>query len=273
MGGVDHQHVDADLEQGFGALNAVSARAERGAYAQPSALVFVGERVAIGLQQIFDGDQPDQLAVVDDQQFFDAMLVQQLARFVLAAAGRDGDQLGRHQRADGLIEVLFEANIARGEDADRRGAFDHRHAGDLVSVHDAERFAQRLRRANRDRVDDDAALGALDAIDFVSLILDGKILVNDAHSTLASHGDGGTRLGHGVHRGADDRDVQLDGSREPRTHIGFRRQDLAVRGHEHDVVERQALAKISVKHGRVYLGFRDLQSRPPRGSAGARGGA
>ena len=85
--------------------------------------------------------------------------------------GDDGDELRRHQRADRLIEVLLEADVARGEDADGRVALDDRHAGDVVLAHDGERLAQRLRRADRDRVEDDAALGALHAIDLARLIL------------------------------------------------------------------------------------------------------
>ena len=40
---------------------------------------FDGVRVAIGLEQVLDGDEPDELAGLDDEQLLDAVLVQQLA--------------------------------------------------------------------------------------------------------------------------------------------------------------------------------------------------
>ena len=38
----------------------------------------------------------------------------------------------------GLVEVLLEADVARGEDSDRGVPLDDRHAGDVVLAHDAE---------------------------------------------------------------------------------------------------------------------------------------
>ena len=76
--GVDDDHVDAGLDERVGALDAIGAGTDGRAHAQPAALVLDGERVALGLQQILDGDEPDQLAVLDDEQLLDAMLVKQL---------------------------------------------------------------------------------------------------------------------------------------------------------------------------------------------------
>ena len=39
--------------------------------------------------------------------------------------------------------------------------------------------------------------------------------------------------------------------REPRPHVDVLGEDLAVRGDEEDVVERQALAELVVEHGHV----------------------
>ena len=77
--GVDHEHVDAGLDQRVAARLAIRAWPDRGANAQAAALVFNGQRIALGLQQILDRDEPDELTVVDDQQLFDAMFEQELA--------------------------------------------------------------------------------------------------------------------------------------------------------------------------------------------------
>ena len=58
--------------------------------------------------------------------------------------------------------------------------------------------------------EDHAALGALHALDLARLVGGRQVLVEDADAALARHGDGGARLGDRVHRGADERDVELD---------------------------------------------------------------
>ena len=141
--------VDAGGDERVGALVAVGARADGGADAEAALLVLDGERVAIGLEDVLDRDEPDELAALDDEELLDAVLVEELLAPRRRDAGRDGDELLRHERADGLIEVLLEADVARREDADRALALDDGHAGDVVLAHDAERLAQRLARAAR----------------------------------------------------------------------------------------------------------------------------
>ena len=59
--------------------------------------------------------------------------------------------------------------------------------------------------ADGDGVDDHAALGALDFVDFAGLLLDGEVAMDDAEAALLGHGDGHARLGDGVHRGGEQR--------------------------------------------------------------------
>ena len=96
--------------------------------------------MALGLRSAWSKSlmvmSPTQLARLDDEELLDAVLVQELARGVVRDAGRHGDELFRHQRAHRLIEVLLEADVARGEDADRVVALDDRHAADVVLAHD-----------------------------------------------------------------------------------------------------------------------------------------
>jgi hypothetical protein len=98
---------------------AVGARADGRADAQAPLLVLDCERVAVGLEDVLDRDEPDELAVLDDEELLDAVLVEELLGVVVRDARRDRDELLRHQRADGLVEVLLEADVARREDADR----------------------------------------------------------------------------------------------------------------------------------------------------------
>ncbi len=131
------------------ALGAVGPGPDGGADAQAPGLVLDGVGVAVGLEEILDGDEPDQLAVLDDQELLDAVLVEQLLGAVVGDAGRHGDQLPGHQHVHRLVEVLLEADVAGGEDAHRRLALDHRHAADVVLAHHGERLAERLDGAAR----------------------------------------------------------------------------------------------------------------------------
>ena len=126
---------------------------------------------------------------VDDEELLDAVLVKEALRLVDAHARGNGDELLRHQRAHGLVEVLLEADVARREDADGPVALGDRDAADVVLAHDLERRAERLRRSRRDRSEDHPALGALHALDLARLGFDGQVLVQDADAALARHRD------------------------------------------------------------------------------------
>ena len=77
----------------------------------------------------------------------------------------------------------------------------------------------RLRRRERDRVDDHPALGPLHAIDLGRLFLDRQVLVDDADAALLRHRDGQPGLGDRVHRRAEQRHVDADVARDPRRHV------------------------------------------------------
>ena len=75
--GIDDEHVEPGGEEGLGALDAVDAGAGRGGDPQAAMLVLAGHRIALRLLDILDGDQPDAaIGFVDDQQLFDAVMVQ-----------------------------------------------------------------------------------------------------------------------------------------------------------------------------------------------------
>ena len=97
--------------------------------------------------------------IVDHQQLFHAVLVQDQLGLFQRGADRDGDQvLFGHHVADGDVGAGLEAQIAVGEDADQPLALRDGHAGDLVAPHHFERVGDHLVRADGDRVDDHAAL-------------------------------------------------------------------------------------------------------------------
>src|ERR1700683_2906139 len=84
------------------------------------------------------------------------------------------------------------------------------HAGDFVFAHDLERVADVIGGRHGYRVDDHAALGALYFVDFVGLLHDAQVAMNDTDAALLRERDGHVGFGDGVHGGAYDGNVQID---------------------------------------------------------------
>ena len=88
VGDVGDQHVDAGLDERRRPLPGVAEVADRGADEQPAVAVLAGMRELLGLDEVLDGDEPGEPAlVVDDRQPLALVLAQQGGR-VLAARCR-----------------------------------------------------------------------------------------------------------------------------------------------------------------------------------------
>ena len=225
--GIDDQHVETGGEQRFGALDAVAAGTGRRSHAQTAMLVLAGHRIALRLLDVLDGDQADAaIGLVDDEQLLDAMLVQQalcvFARDILAHR----DQLvPGHQLGDRLARIVGESHVAVGEDSGEPAgaALDDRDAGDLVVGHQPQRVGERLVGVDRDRVDHHPGLEFLDLADFVGLLFDAHVAVNDANSAGLRHRDRQRAFGHRVHRRRDQRNAELDLAGEPSSGVRLAR--------------------------------------------------
>ena len=115
MSGVDGEDVGLGLGHFDGALQEVAGGADRGADAQAALIVFRGARIFELFLDVFYGDQAFEVEVlIDDEKFFDAMLLQDALGFVERGADGNGDEivLGHH-RADEL-----RCDFSRSEDRD-----------------------------------------------------------------------------------------------------------------------------------------------------------
>ena len=79
----------------------------------------------------------------------------------------------------------------------------------------------------------------LTLIDLFRLAIDGEILVDDSYPPFLSKGDGHVALGHGIHGGAEQGDIEANPPRKLGGDVNVRRQDLAVAGFQENVVEGQ----------------------------------
>ena len=218
VGRVDDDYVDLLGEELLCALKIVSLRAHRRPDAQTPLIVFRCVGIFPLLFDVLDSDQPlEDAALIDYQQFFDPMLVQQTLRVFQCCADRDRDEfvLGHHF-PDRQVLALLEAQIAIGENAHQLRVLRHRHSGNPKALHQCPGVKDPVVGRDRDRVDDHAGFAALDAVHCFGLPLDGHVAVDNAHSPLAGQRDRQLRLGHRVHRGAEERDVDRDAARDAR---------------------------------------------------------
>ena len=196
MCGVDDEHVDTGSDERLGAFDRVLRHTHRGAAAQAAEGILRGVRVLHRLLDVLHRDQTlEPERGVDNQQLLDLVPMENFARGVERGADRDGDEvLTRHDVGDRPLHVRLEAQVAVGEDADEASllaaVIGDRHTRDPVLLHELERFEDAVRRRQRDRVDDHAALGALDTVDFRGLLVDREVLVDDAEAALLRHGNG-----------------------------------------------------------------------------------
>ena len=111
-----------------------------------------------------------------------------------------------------------------------------------MQIHQPLRVVERLVGMDGDRVHHHAGLEFLDPADFVRLVLDLEIAVDDADAAGLGHGDGEPAFGHRIHRRREQRNAERDLAGQARLGIGFVGEDRRGRRHQQDVVESERLA-------------------------------
>jgi len=140
------------------------------------------------------------------------VLVQQLAGFVLVGAFLDRDQtlFRRHHITDGSFQTVFKAHVTGRHDADQVAIVQYRNAGDVVLAGQFKQFTYRGISLDGDRLFNHACFETLDLANFMSLLLDGHVLVDDADTAFLSHGNCQTGFSYGVHCGGNQRNIQFN---------------------------------------------------------------
>ncbi len=247
MGGVDDQQVHPGVDQRQRPLEALVADSRGSRDAQAPLIVLDGVGIELGLLDILDGDEACAAIVgIDDQQLFDAVLVQQHLGLVLGDAIAYRDQLFKgHQFADGLGGMGGEAHIAMGEDAHQladgatalAAILDHRDARDIVRLHQGQRIGQGRVRADGDGIDHHAALEGLDHAHLLGLFGSRQVLVDHAHAAGLGHGNRHGTLGNRIHGRAENGKIERYVLGDIGGNVGFRGQDVGARGLQQHVIE------------------------------------
>jgi len=205
---VQCQHIDACLDQCSRALHIVRPDADSCSHEETSARVGGCARIVALLLDVLDGDQPLEVKVVIDQrQFFDTMLLQDLLCLVQGGADRRRNQaFGGHQLGYRTGVIGGEANIAVGKDTYEARTLSDGHTRDVIVRNEALGVAEGGCRWQGDRVHDHPRFTPLDLVHFGDLLLDRAIAVDDAQSALARQSDGESSLCHRIHGCGQDGD-------------------------------------------------------------------
>ena len=240
---IDDDDVDTGLHQCRDAVIGVSTGAHRSPGSELAALILAGVGIGLGLGDVLDGHHALQLElVVDEQHLLDAVAVQEFGDGLDRRVLRRGHKTlpRRHDVGHSGVHAGLEPDVAAGDDAEQIRAPNHRYSGDLVLQGEGHEFADRGFRANGDGVADHPGLELLDRPDFPGLGFHGQVLVDVADAAFLGQGDGESGLRYGVHRGGDQRDIEVDSARQAGAEIDFGGEGLGVGRHKEDVIECQS---------------------------------
>ena len=245
---VDHDSVDARINQRLAPLEACIANSRRRRHAQPPLLILAGIRIGLALLHILHGEQADATPlVIDHDQPLDPVLVQQLARLGRIGPNADGHNLPRHQLGHRHVVVVGKPHVAVCDDSQQlarnafRPRFHHRNTRNLQALLQYPQLAQRVIRRHRHRVHHHAALEPLDAAHLLRLFLDRQVAVDNADAAELRHGNRQAGFGHGVHGRRDDRYIERDVPRQTRADIDLAGNNLGRTRLQQHVVERDGL--------------------------------
>ena len=239
---VDRDHVHLAAHQFLSALEEIARGSDGRASAQAALLVLGGVRVFQLFLDVLNGDESLQVVMlVNHQELFHAMPMQDFLGLFERSAHRDGDQVFlRHHVLDRQIEARFEAQIAVRQNAHELTVARNRNAGDAIALHKRKGVGDLFFGRDGDRVHDHAAFTALYAVHLFGLPRDGHVAVNEADAALLCERNGEVRFGNGIHRRADDGNVQRNTAGEFGLCFRFSRENLAPGRYEQHIIEGES---------------------------------
>jgi hypothetical protein len=225
VGRIDHEEINLGFHQQRQAHLYINRR-DGSSYNQTAGTVGGGVgKLAMFLHVLYRNETGESSLAVDDGQFFDLELVE--LRFGAGDIRRPDlhDRIPSHDVLYEPAVVRSETEIATGDYTHKSSLFDHRQSGNAVEIDDLPGFTDRLVRSYRDRILDDPVEVAFDGCNLRSLRFGGHITVYDAGATLQGKCYCEFVLRDGIHRGRNDRHVQVYARREIDPDVGVARQD------------------------------------------------
>ena len=211
---VDDNCIDAFGHQRGGAVKGVGGNPYACSDAKAPEGVLACVRMQLFGKYVLVGDEAHDVSVlVDDREFFDLVLLQNLLYVgaVCLVDGNGDEVLGSHHVLDEDAHVFLETYVAVGDYSHQMSFMvGDGNASDVVDTHQLEGVAHGLLCMYGKRVADHSALGAFDLAHFGGLAGNAHILMNNPDSSFACKRYGHRGFCHGVHCGGHDGYVQSD---------------------------------------------------------------
>ncbi|KAF5036558.1 hypothetical protein DSECCO2_573820 [anaerobic digester metagenome] len=237
---VHHQGIDAPIDEQHGPVEV--ERPHRGG--DPEFPVCVAVRAGVlpffeNVAHRYDADQTP--LAVHDRKAFDLVCVHRLKRALGRDVLRRRDQFPGHVLRDLRLAAPGQdrPDVPAADDTDHLAPLDDGHAPDTVQLHDPFHIGDRGVRADRHDLALDEVFGLFDDPDLGHLAFRRHIPVDDPDAAFPGHRYRHHRLGHRIHGGAHERDIQGDVAREPRPDVGLVGLDPGFGGFKQHVVERK----------------------------------
>ncbi|MBS1271640.1 MAG: hypothetical protein MAGBODY4_00772 [Candidatus Marinimicrobia bacterium] len=203
MGGINNDDIHRIGNQQIGPLHRIVGYANCRTDAQSAMLILGGIRKLGTFLYIFDGNQAfERVIIVDHEQLFNFMLLQDGFRLVERSTHRDGNEvfLGHHV-FDGLILIGFKPEIAVRQDTFQLVLIiNDGDTRDFILRHELQCIGNLSVRRQRHRIEDHPAFGAFDLIHLLRLLDHAHVFVQDADAALSGNGYRHLAFGYSIHR-------------------------------------------------------------------------
>ena len=237
VGGIDHQDIDACIDEHLGPL--VVADAHSRSDPKPASDVLATLRELSQSLDVTHRNQPGEFAVcIYQQEFFHLVAVEDFFSLIEFGFRRGGYEVLRgHYLADWAV-LGKELHVPPGQDADEFAVVgDDGEPRHVVIGHLPSGRRGGFIRPERYRIDNYAVLAAFDLIDLTGLCLRRHVLMNDPDAADLRQCDSQRRFRNRVHRGRDQRDIQTDLPRQVCGCVHVAGDDVGPRGDQQNIIE------------------------------------
>ena len=211
--GIHNEHIHPSISQRASPGPRIGTRANASPHQQPARRILRGIGVLFGFHKVFDCNQAHQLArIINNGKLFHFVRAEQVQGVFLGHSPLSHNQRhGRHHVSDRTGHVRLKTHVTVSADAHQGAvAIHHRQARNAVSGAEGIHLADCHVGAAGNRVCHHTRFGAFHPVHMRRLILNGEVAVDHAQPAQARNSDRHLRVGDGIHRRRDKRDVEAD---------------------------------------------------------------
>ena len=236
---VNNDCIHVGLNKSLDAVECVGSDTNASRYAQTTLLVLASHRFVLGLRDVFIGNQTYEFAcVVKNRKLLNLVLLQYLCSGLEVCLDMCCNKvLACHHIIYGAVDVLLEAEVTVGDDADQMTLIvNNRNAADVIFRHQFKGCTDAAAALNGDGVVNHTILGTLHDSHLSGLLLDAHVLVNHTDASLAGNGNRHRGFCDCIHRSCHEGNLQFDVARKERFKRHGTREHLGIGGNQQDVV-------------------------------------